>query len=361
MKKFAKIYLNNPYIYIVVIFALCFFTFCGCTDEEILKSGTEIKAGIPLMTIHYIDVGQGDCTFIELPNNESMLIDAGNPENADEIISYIQGLGYLDIDYIVATHPHSDHIGAMADVVTKFGVHEFYLPDVSHTSRVFENMVDTIYERNIPTIKATSGVKILNEDDLKIELLAPVSNNYSDLNEYSAVVKITYDKNSFLFMGDSGHLSENEIMSSNADIRANILKCGHHGSSTSSCEEFVKKVSPEYAVISCGVGNSYGHPHVETISLLESINAKILRTDTDGTIVAVSDGENIAFEQAKSPQKENAPPNGEANSVMQEDYNDYESNESSYTVYITKTGKKYHRDGCNSLRYTKILLFKCSL
>ena len=333
---------------------------CSCAPINSSQSSNDIQRDADLMCVHYIDVGQGDSTFIELPNKQTMLIDSGNPKDAGMISEYIRNLGYSKLNYVVATHPHSDHIGGMADIISEFETDTVYLPDVSHTSTVFENMVDAIYEKNINTERAKSGVTVLDENNLKIEMLAPVNDTYSDLNEYSAVVKIIYKETSFLFMGDSGHLSEREIINSGADVSANVLKCGHHGSSTSSDSAFAHKVSPDYAIISCGANNSYGHPHDETIELFQSMNAKIYRTDTEGTIVAISDGKNISVEKAASVEKENAPPEKETNTSNTNTYEEKipaaenSGNAHDTTVYITKSGSKYHSSGCTFLRNSKI-------
>lgn len=243
-----------------------------------------------VLSVCYLDVGQGDSTYIKLPSGETMLIDAGEWDEADHVIEYIESDGVEKIDYLIGTHPHSDHIGGLSDIMNTFEIGKLYMPKVVHTSKTFENVLDAIEENNIELHKAAEGEIIYEDDALKIEFLAPVSEEYDDLNNYSAVIKIQYYKNSFLFMGDAEKLSENEIK---GNVDADVLKVGHHGSSTSSSKKFLNRVLPKIAVISVGEDNSYGHPSEKVIGRLKEMNVKILRTDKLGDIVIESDGENI--------------------------------------------------------------------
>ena len=241
--------------------------------------------------VHYIDVGQGDSTFVQLPDGRSMLIDAGENDYGDTVVDYIKSSGEDYLDFVVATHPHSDHIGGMDDVIDEFDVGAFYMPDCSHNTVTFESMLDSLSEKEIKPVKAESGVVICNDDNLRIEILSPVT-TYDDLNNYSAVVKLTYGNKSFLFMGDAEQYAENLI---SADVSADVIKVGHHGSSTSTGEEFFNRVNPTFAVISSGENNDYGHPHKEVLDRLKESNIKIFRTDTDGTVVIGTDGENLFY------------------------------------------------------------------
>ena len=308
------------------------------------------KAEYTDMRLHFIDVGQGDSTFLELGNGQTMLIDAGNPENGSQIVSYIKGLGYSDIDYIVATHPHSDHIGGMSTILQSFAIGDMYMPGQAHTSQTFENLVDTIAQEGITLHKAKAGVNVLDDDKIKIDILAPFNDEYSNLNNCSAIVRVKYGNTVAIFTGDAEAQIESQIL--NSGIDADILKVGHHGSDTASSESFISAVSPKTAVISCGKYNSYGHPHDEILARLNNAGADIYRTDEVGTVIVTADSEkNISVDKKASEIKENAPPVVVVTPEPQQETNTAVSNDNtSQTVYITRTGSKFHRDGCSYLK-----------
>ncbi len=257
------------------------------------KPVNQIKTNGENIVVHYLDVGQGDSEFIELPNGECMLIDAGTDEYAQTIIDDIEAYGYSELDYVVATHPHADHIGGMREVIESFDVGEIYMPKASTDTKTFENLLSTISEKGLSINTAKAGTEVYSDSELKIEFLAPVNSSYKDLNNYSAVVKISYGSNSFLFTGDAEELSESEMLEKDYEsLSSDVLKAGHHGSDSSSCAEFLNAVCPKYAVISCGAGNSYGHPHSETVERFESAGVQIYRTDESGTITIACDGNN---------------------------------------------------------------------
>ena len=308
------------------------------------------------LKVSYIDVGQGDAIFIELPNGESMLIDAGNSSDSSEIINYIQGEGFGKIDYLVVTHPHDDHIGGMPQVVSTLDIKSIYMPKVSHTTNVFSNLLDAIESKGLKINTAKAGVSILNDGNLRVDILAPVGDSYSDLNDYSVVIKVVYGDNSFLFMGDAEKLSEGQIT---ADVNADVLKVGHHGSDYSSGQSFLNLVSPSYAVISAGEGNQYGHPNSETINALLGVGSKVYRTDLDGTIVFVSDGTNVTVSKSPTtttavvvipPTQQVTTPTQQVTPSIQQEPAPIQPSTSQATVYITDTGSKYHSYGCRYLK-----------
>ena len=219
-----------------------------------------------------------------------MLIDASTAEYGEGIADYIKDNGYSKIDYLVATHPHADHIGGMQDVVEQLEIGEIYMPKASSTTKTYKNLLKAIKAKGNKINTAKAGNTIYSDSSLGIDILAPNSDSYEEINDYSVVIKLVYGSKSFLFTGDAEKLSENEIT---ADVSADVLKVGHHGSSTSSSDKFIKRVNPEYAVISCGEGNSYGHPHKETIKTLNKYDIEVFRTDTMGTIIAQTDGESL--------------------------------------------------------------------
>ncbi len=245
------------------------------------------------LKIHYIDVGQGDSILIQI-NGKNMLIDAGPRSSSDKLLKYLNTMGVKKLDVILATHPHEDHIGSMASVIKNFDLGDFYAPKITSNTKTFENMITALKDKNKKINVAKAGVKINLDNKINCELIAPNSSSYDNINNYSAVLKLTYNNTAFLFTGDAEKVSEKEILQKNFDVKADVLKLGHHGSSTSSSKEFLEKVSPKYAIISCGKNNDYGHPHKETLSEMKKRNIKIYRTDLDGNIILISDGKNIS-------------------------------------------------------------------
>lgn len=315
-------------------------------------SGAKLK-------VHYINVGQGDSEFLELPNGQCMLIDAGNPENGSQIVSYIKGLGHSKIDYLIATHPHADHIGGMTTVVNGLDIGKVYMPKVSTNTQTFEGLLSAIQNKGLKVNTAKAGVNLFKAGNLSADILAPVNITGDDLNQYSAVIMLTYGDNKFLFMGDAGEQSESQI---SAALKADVLKVGHHGSNTATSQAFLNKVHPKYAVIEVGKGNSYGHPTAATLSKLQAIRATIYRTDNDGTIIFTSDAKTITVDKKASSVKEQAPPSSSKTPSKAPPSKPATktptvvapaTDNQSTTVYITDTGKKYHRDGCRYLKKSK--------
>jgi competence protein ComEC len=248
-----------------------------------------------LLTVHFLDVGQADCTLIQLPNGEEALIDAGNYGDGSYITSYLKNLNIDDIEYLILTHPHEDHIGSAKEIINNFTVEKIYMPDVLTDSNLYESTMLAIEDKDIEIIFAEPGLKIIDSTDLKFQLLSPKSMYYSELNEYSAAAKLEYSNASFLFTGDAESVSELEMLGGDFNLDSDVLKIGHHGGRTSSSNDFLKAVTPEYSIISCGEDNSYGHPHIETLNRLSDIGSEIYRTDELGTIVVVSDGQSISL------------------------------------------------------------------
>jgi len=221
-----------------------------------------------------------------------MLIDGGSRSSAQTVLDYLISENVETIDYLVITHPHEDHIGGLPGVINTYDIGEIYMPRVSHDTQIFERLLTAIQDNEYQINRARAGTIILSAPDLHIEIVAPVNDTYRDLNNYSAVVRLTYRNVSFLFTGDSEALSENEIT---GNIQADVLKVAHHGSYTSTSEAFLERVSPAYAIIFVGSGNSYGHPSETILSRLSSAGVNVFRTDENGTIVARTDGDAIEF------------------------------------------------------------------
>lgn len=292
--------MNKRLKFIASLFLI--FTFiidlCACSinlDDFFYSENTAVSDGE--ISVHFLDVGQGDSTFIELTDGRTMLIDAGTADYGQNIIEYIKGMGYTKIDYLVATHPHADHIGGMTDVVESFDIGAIYMPDVDTTTKTYENLLEAIYNKSLKIKTAKSGGYIIDEPDLTAKILAPVTIYENDLNNCSIVIKLSYDDTSFLFTGDA---EKKELEQITGDISADVLKVGHHGSNTSTTEDFLLRVIPYYAVISCGKNNEYGHPHSEVLNLLDDFDAEVYRTDKDGTVRFTSDGQNLYVETEKA-------------------------------------------------------------
>ena len=241
---------------------------------------------------HYLDVGQGDSIFIELPNNETMLIDSGENYHGASIIKYIEDCGHDKIDYLIGTHPHSDHIGSMAYIVRNFEIGSVYLPNASTNTYTYEKLLEAVKKKKMKIKNGKAGVNILSnsENSLYVNIIAPVDTNFKNLNNASIIVKLEYGDTSFLYTGDA---ETAELKTVTADVSADVLKVGHHGSDTSSPQSFIDAVNPKIAVISVGEDNDYGHPSPKTLKRLENIGCEIYRTDKQQTIAVSSDGQNI--------------------------------------------------------------------
>lgn len=245
------------------------------------------------MIVHYIDVDQGDCILVQV-NNKNLLIDSGPSSSKSKLMKYLKKIKLSTIDYVIATHPHEDHIGNMSRIIDSFNIINFYAPKVSDTSKSFEDMVYSLKRKNlkINIIKrGTDNIDLGNNTNVSV--FSPINNSYDNLNNYSPVIKIKYGNTSFLFTGDAEKEVEEQILNSHADISANIIKIGHHGSSTSTTSNFLKAVNPSGAVISVGKNNLYNHPDGETLNVLTQNKVSIYRTDIDKNILLISDGNTI--------------------------------------------------------------------
>ncbi|MBQ7377087.1 MAG: MBL fold metallo-hydrolase [Clostridia bacterium] len=280
MKRLLSLFLA-----LIFVFSLTSCSFFGGDDGDGLSEPLEGK-----LRISYIDVGQGDSTFIEFPNGKTMLIDAGLADAADTVIAYVRGLGYSKIDYLMATHPDGDHIGGMRAVVNAFDIGSVYMPDVDHNTTTYEKLLEAIDDKGLQITAGKAGVDILAEENLTAKIIGPAKDEYDDTNAYSLILRITYGNHAFLFLGDATKENERELT---GDFTADVVKVGHHGSTTSSDPGFVQKTRAKYAVISVGANNRYNHPKQAVLDTWTAANATILRTDLEGTIVALSDGVNL--------------------------------------------------------------------
>ena len=334
--------------------------------NEIKENVIKIKEDKNLdeIKVSFIDVGQADSILIQQGNN-SMLIDGGNNEDGNLVKEYISKQGIENLDVVIGTHPHEDHIGGLSYVMNSFKVGKVYLPQKMATTKTYENLITTIKNKNISTIKAKIGEQFYI-GKAKCTILAP-RKQYDKVNDNSIVLKLEFGEKTFLFTGDAEATSEMDMVKSGSLNTVDLLKVGHHGSKTSSCINFLNTITPKYAVISVGKDNKYGHPNEGTIRRLKQVHSEVYRTDKSGTIVVTSDGKNITFnvnsisydELDKEKEKEifkdnkNANNNSKVNHVKQ-------SNSNLASVWITETGKKYHSTNhcgkTNSSKATQITL-----
>lgn len=251
------------------------------------------------LEVYFFDVGQGDSELIRLPGGENILIDAGTSSTEDELVGELRSLGAETLDLVVATHPHADHIGGMAAVIDAFDVRQVVMPRISEsdtpTTKTYENLLQSIADKGLTITPAEPGDELLSSGGAVLTVLAPNGEDYGDLNNYSVVLRLTYGEDSFLFTGDAEEASEEEMLSLDWPLTATVLKCGHHGSETSTSPAFLDAVSPQYAVISCGVDNDYGHPDAVTLEKLEAAGAEVFRTDRQGSILASTDGSGVTM------------------------------------------------------------------
>lgn len=268
---------------LTLLFLLTEYLYNASLDSDKTNSST--------LKVHFIDVGQGDSILIE-SDNQYMLIDAGEKGKSNIVIDYLEDTGVKKLDYVIATHPHSDHIGGLSDVIDYFQIGKIIMPGAIHTSKAFENLLDTISDNELKLTKPIVGSEYAIGQASFI-IIAPNSSYYDDLNNYSVAIKLVYDENSFIFTGDAEVESEYEMTKNGINLKANLLKLGHHGSTTSSSERFLDSVTPDIAIVSAGQDNKYGHPHVEILKAIEDRDITLYRTDLEGTIVLESDGKNI--------------------------------------------------------------------
>jgi len=262
------------------------------------------------LQVYALDVGQGDSALIITPEGKSVLIDAGPPQAGDEVVAALRKKDVRSLDLAVATHPHADHIGGMRQVIENFGVKNFLDSGQDYPSKEYERMLRAIVDKGIRPINAKKGMKFDLDSGVKLEVLNPqgadqwiteVRRGGSVENANSIVLRLSYGNFSMLFTGDAETETEDLMMEYGAPLRAQVLKVGHHGSRHATSARFLDAVAPEAAVISCGADNRYGHPARQTLDRLRKAGVKIYRTDLNGEIAIVTDGNKFEIHPARQP------------------------------------------------------------
>lgn len=318
------------------------------------------------LEVHYIDVGQGDAAFLSC-GGEYMLIDAGDDTKGTLVQNYLKKRGVESLKYLVLTHPDSDHIGGADVIITKFDVEKLYMSDYTKDNKTYRKLIDAIEYKNLKWETPDVG-SVFYLGGASVTVLSP-DRSYDNPNDSSIALLIKYGETSFLFTGDAEQAAEENMLDGNISLSADVYKAGHHGSRTSSSDSFIQAVNPEYVVISCGEGNTYGHPHAETLNKLRKMGVKLYRTDEQGSLVATSDGKNITWNAAPSEtwksgepsggtepgvlkNKGNDTPDNKADKVSKQGKNGSDKdNEQTNISYILNTNTmKFHYPECPSVK-----------
>lgn len=312
-KRRSKKDKNKLIIQLIVIALILLMSYFGyeCTEnggfkntinQAVASLSTSSKPTIErkivdgIMEIHTIDVGQGDSILV-IQKDQVMLVDCGTRAKGSTVVEYLKDLGITKIDILVGTHSHDDHMGGIAEVIRNFEIGTLYAPDNSKESITtfwYMDFLDAVSEKNVNWVYPEVGTTFW-VGDANIQIVAPSSKEYNNMNNYSIVLRVTYGETDVLLMGDAETLSEEEIMNNGLYIDVDVLKLGHHGSSTSSSEKFLNATTPQYAIISAGKGNTYHHPIKSVMERLENMEITVYRTDESGTIIMSTDGNNITF------------------------------------------------------------------
>lgn len=299
--------------------------------DKLSSAEREAVPGESRLQVHYMDVGQGDAVLIAC-DGEFMLIDAGKNDQGTAIQLYLQSQKTDALKYVIGTHPDADHIGGMDVVITKFDCGTVFLPEEEKDTITYRDVIDAMkykgYKKTVPSVGDTYTL-----GGAEFTIIGPPE-NAEDSNDNSIALILTHGENRFYFEGDASEKEEAAILAAGIEMDADVYMAGHHGSKTSSSDDVLDAVNPEFAVISVGEGNSYGHPHAEILNKLRSRGVQVYRTDEQGTIVAESDGKTIAFNCTPSDSWQTGEASGGSETVM---------------VHVTKSGKKYHSAGCSYL------------
>lgn len=266
-------------------------------------------AGADKMEVHFLDVGQGDSTLI-VCGEHAMLIDTGDDTRGTQIQSYLQKQKIEKLDYLVLTHPDSDHIGGAPVIIEKFEIDKVFVSNFEKDNRTYQKLIQALDDKRLSYTTPKVGARY-SLGTASVTILAP-GQEYENPNDASVALLVQNGNHKFLFTGDAGEDAEQDMLDSGAALSADVYHVGHHGSKTSTSADFLEAVNPTYAVISCAEGNEYGHPHAQTLNALRAKGVKVYRTDEAGTIIASSDGKKLTFNVPASDTWKAGEPTGSA-------------------------------------------------
>ncbi|MDE6203270.1 MAG: MBL fold metallo-hydrolase, partial [Lachnospiraceae bacterium] len=282
----------------------------GIFASPISSSASRLTTDSPdEMEVHFLDVGQGDSTLITC-GGHAMLIDTGDDSKGTLIQNYLKKQNIEKLDYLILTHPDSDHIGGAPVIISKFEIDKVFVSNYEKDNKTYQKLIQALDNKGLKYTTPKTGSQY-SLGTAEITILGP-NREYDNPNDASVALLIQNGNNKFLFTGDATEDAENDILANNTDISADVYHAGHHGSKTSTSEDFFKAVSPAYAVISCEEGNSYGHPHAQTLNTFRMNGVDVYRTDEEGTVIAVSDGSTITFNVPASDTWKAGEPTGSA-------------------------------------------------
>ena len=292
--------------------------------------------------VHYLDVGQADAALV-FCDNETMLIDGGNPGDSSLIAAYLKKYNIEHLNYVICSHAHDDHVGGLPGALSVATAGAIYAPKTENDIKAYQSFKAKASAQGI-SIKNPQPGDTIELGSSTVKFFGPVHENVSDLNDTSIILKIVYGKTSFLFTGDAERTEEQSVLSQNFDLSATVLKVGHHGSGDSTTYPFLREIMPEYAIISVGE-NNYGHPTEETLSRLRDADVKVFRTDMQGDIIVSSDGEAVTIQTNR---------NQNIDTIAISDTSSVNSQNNSEQTYIgNKNSKKFHLKSCYSLPMEK--------
>ncbi len=313
--------------------------FSSCINPDAPPSETSETnvTTTPRFAVHFIDVGQADAALV-ICDGKTMLIDGGNAEDSNLIYSYLQKQKITHLDYVVCTHAHEDHVGGLSGALTAATAGTVYAPVTDYDSRAFRSFAERAEERG-GGIKLPRAGDVFSLGSATVRVLGPMK-DYDETNDTSIVLRVEYGKTSFLFTGDMESVAERDLLDAGVNLQATVLKVGHHGSSSSTSYRFLREVAPQYAIISVGEGNSYNHPNEDVLSRLRDADVGLYRTDLQGDIICMSNGEALTFATQKGSGVQTNPTEGEGTTGGALEY-----------AYIgnLNNSKTFHTPECSSL------------